>query len=121
MPLKRLIGVSEPRGPHDSPLRAFEPQSARREVQREESDMRIVKSPQADADLDETLLFISRQSSIHAALSWLQRLDKFLRIIARTPGIGTARDELLPGARSVAFGAYLTFSVGAAATWACCV
>jgi toxin ParE1/3/4 len=71
--------------------------------------MRIIRSPRAEEDLQKILLHIASQASSERALAWLDRLDAFLVRLSRAPGMGTARDELLPGGRSVAFGNYLVF------------
>lgn len=69
---------------------------------------RVVKSRPCIRDIDEITSFIARDS-IDAALAWFDRLDDLFRRIAATPGIGTSRDAVRTGLRSVPFGQYLVF------------
>jgi toxin ParE1/3/4 len=67
---------------------------------------RIVRSREADADVDEITLHIARHS-LEAALRLADRLDEKLKLLAWMPNIGPARPELGPGVRSLPLGNYL--------------
>ena len=67
---------------------------------------RIVRSPEADADLDEITLRIA-QDSLEAALRLVDRLDGKLKLLAWMPNLGPARPELGADVRSLPLGKYL--------------
>lgn len=69
---------------------------------------RVIWSPQAEADLEEIWLYIAHDSP--------ERADHVVREIAKRssmlgdqPGVGTMRDELLPGLFSFPVGSYVIF------------
>lgn len=65
-------------------------------------------SPEAERDMDEIAQRIANDS-VDAALRWYDRLDDFFRRIAQAPGMGTKRDALNKGLRSVPLRQYLVF------------
>jgi toxin ParE1/3/4 len=67
-----------------------------------------VLTPRALADMDEIADRISRDSLTNA-MTWTARMERMFELIASMPGIGTAREELSPGVRSVPEGNYLIF------------
>jgi toxin ParE1/3/4 len=69
---------------------------------------RIIRSPEARADVDEAARYIARED-IDAALRWLDVLDEKLKLLSEFPGAGPARDELAPGLRSFPVGSYVIF------------
>ncbi len=69
---------------------------------------RILKRPQAESDLDEIWLYIAQDSPDNAD-AFLDELEKRCEALAQFPFIGTNRDELMPGLRSLAVGGYLIF------------
>lgn len=69
---------------------------------------RVIWSPLAEADLEEIWLYIAQDAP--------EQADRVVREIANKssllgdqPGVGTTRDELLPGLLSFPVGAYLIF------------
>ena len=68
----------------------------------------VRKTPQADADLLEIALYIA-EDSIEASDRFLETIDEKLKLLARTPHMGRARDELAPGLRSFPVGNYVLF------------
>lgn len=73
--------------------------------------MRLIVSPQAEADLDEIWLFIAKESSsIDLAERVLESLMNRMQTIARHPMIGRRRDAHFgPGVRSFVVGDYVIF------------
>ncbi len=69
---------------------------------------RILKNPEAEADLDEIWLFIARDDPAQAD-RFLDRIEEQCQIIARNSGIGTLCEELAPSLRRFTLGAYLIF------------
>ena len=69
---------------------------------------RIIRSPLARADVDEIAEYIAERN-LEAALRWLDELDRQFKLLADFPGAGVARDEVVPGLRSLPFGNYLIF------------
>src|SRR4051812_33789058 len=67
---------------------------------------RIIRSPEAQSDVDDIALHIARDN-LDAALRWLDSVDACLKMLARHPGAGPARDELAAGLRSFPLGNYL--------------
>lgn len=67
---------------------------------------RIIRSPEAQSDVDEIALHIARDN-LDAALRWLDSVDECLKLLARHPGAGPARAELAAGLRSFPLGNYL--------------
>ena len=59
-------------------------------------------------DLEDIWHYIA-EDKIEAADQWLDRIDEQLHLIAKTPGIGRARDELAQGVRSFPIGRYVIF------------
>ena len=83
---------------------------------------RIIRSPEAQSDVDEIALQIARDS-LDAALRWLESVDECLKLLARHPGAGPARDELAAGCEASRWG--ITSSSigrqrGASRSCACC-
>jgi plasmid stabilization system protein ParE len=60
------------------------------------SPRRLLKSPQAFADLDTIAAFIA-QDNPQAALRFLDLLEEKFRLLAESPGIGCLRPELAEG------------------------
>jgi toxin ParE1/3/4 len=65
-------------------------------------------SAAAEDDLVGIWLYIA-QDSLSAADAFLSRLRDICHTLAGSPGMGRQRDELAPGVRSFAVGAYLIF------------
>jgi toxin ParE1/3/4 len=65
-------------------------------------------SREARADLVEIFLYIA-QESLDAASRMHLRLEETLQTVAKQPRIGRARDELIPGIRSLASGNYVVY------------
>jgi toxin ParE1/3/4 len=69
---------------------------------------RVLKRPQAEADLDDIWWHIA-QDNPDAADRLLDAIDERCTLLAQFPLVGTSRDELIPGLRSVPVGNYLVF------------
>ena len=69
---------------------------------------RVLKRPQAEADLLEIGLYIAADD-LEASERFLDLLDRKLRLIASTPAMGRPRPELLPRLRSFPVGEYVVF------------
>jgi toxin ParE1/3/4 len=69
---------------------------------------RIIRSPEARADVDDIAWYIA-QDNLDAALRFLDTIDDKLKLLASFPGAGTAREELAAGLRSLPVGNYLIF------------
>ena len=69
---------------------------------------RILRRPLAGADIAEIWDFIA-EDSVAQADAWVDRLDGKLRLLSSQPIMGRARDDLLPGVRSMPFGRYVIF------------
>lgn len=67
---------------------------------------RMIYSPTADADLWEILIYVARDNEA-AAFRLVETIDEKCRLLARFPGIGTARPELSKNLRSFPYGNYL--------------
>jgi toxin ParE1/3/4 len=67
---------------------------------------RVIRSPEADADVDEITLHIARDN-VNAALALIDRLDNTLKLLAWMPNLGPARPELGPLVRTLPLGNYL--------------
>ena len=63
---------------------------------------------QASCDLDGIYDYIALDNPI-AAASWVGLLKKKCRALARNPGIGRRREDLLPMLRSFPVGSYVIF------------
>ena len=69
---------------------------------------RVLQTQLARLDLIEIWLQIAQDSPRHAD-QFVDRIEKILQRLARSPGMGRARDELVPGLRSFPVGDYLIF------------
>jgi len=67
---------------------------------------RILRTPAAEADLWEILLFIARDSE-EAAFRLIESIDQRFELLARFPNAGPARPEISEGLRSFPVGNYL--------------
>jgi toxin ParE1/3/4 len=67
-------------------------------------------APAAAADLDAIVDFIARDS-IDAAAAWVEMMYDRFSYLAQSPGVGTPRDDLRPGLRSLAAGDYLVLYI----------
>jgi toxin ParE1/3/4 len=67
---------------------------------------RILRTPAAEADLWEILLFIARDSE-EAAFRLIDSIDERFDLLARFPGAGPARPEISEGLRSFPVGNHL--------------
>ena len=65
-------------------------------------------SPSSRRDLQEILEYIAKDKP-GAALHHVERLEEACWTLARSPFLGTARDELLPFLRSYTVGNYVIF------------
>lgn len=70
--------------------------------------MKIVRSTEARIDLREIARYIAKDKP-SAAIKFLDEIEKTLRSLSQFSGMGTARDELLPGMRSLPQGNYILF------------
>jgi toxin ParE1/3/4 len=68
----------------------------------------VVKRPLAELDLWEIWDYIA-DDSLDRADGFLDRIEEKLRSLARSPGIGRRREELLPGLQSFPVGNYVVF------------
>jgi toxin ParE1/3/4 len=68
----------------------------------------VVKRPLAELDLWEIWDYIA-DDSLDRADDFLDRVDEKLQSLARTPGMGRRREELLPGLQSFPVGNYVVF------------
>ncbi len=69
---------------------------------------KIVKRPRAELDLLDIWGYIA-DDSLDRADDFLDRLEGKLQALARNPGLGRRRDELLPGLQSFPLGNYVVF------------
>ena len=69
---------------------------------------RVTRRPQAEADILEIWEYIAGDS-ISAADQWVDALHEKMSLWASQPLMGRARDELVPGVRSLTFGRYVVF------------
>jgi len=70
--------------------------------------MTLLISDQAVDDLTDVWTFIARDN-VAAADRFLDKLHALCAELARSPGIGRKREELLQGVRSLPAGRYLVF------------
>lgn len=68
----------------------------------------ILKRPRALLDLAEMWSYIAEDSVANADV-FASRIDKVLRLLVKTPGIGRVRPELYPDLRSFVIGKYVVF------------
>jgi toxin ParE1/3/4 len=69
---------------------------------------RVLRRPQAGADIAEIWDFIA-EDSLEQADRWVDRLDEKLQLLAGQPLMGRGRPELAAGLRSMPFGRYVIF------------
>ncbi len=69
---------------------------------------RVLKRPQAETDLDEIWLYIAQDNPDNAD-AFLDKIEECCQALAQFPFIGTNRDELMSGLRSLSVGNYLIF------------
>jgi toxin ParE1/3/4 len=69
---------------------------------------RVLRRPQAGADIAEIWDFIA-EDSLEQADRWVDRLDEKLQLLAGQPLMGRDRPELAAGLRSIPFGRYVIF------------
>lgn len=60
----------------------------------------INRSPEADDDVVEIASYIG-QDNLEAAIRWVDVIDAKLRLLSEFSGLGTQRDELAAGLRSL--------------------
>jgi len=70
--------------------------------------LRILKSPEAENDLDEIWLYIAKDNSYYAD-KLLDEIEETSQKLARFPNMGRNRDELHFGLQSFPVGMYLIF------------
>ncbi|MBD1995041.1 type II toxin-antitoxin system RelE/ParE family toxin [Leptolyngbya sp. FACHB-541] len=68
----------------------------------------VVKRPRAELDLLDIWDYIA-DDSMDRADEFLDRIEEKLQLLARNPGLGRKRDELLPGLQSFPIGNYVVF------------
>ena len=68
----------------------------------------VVKRPLAELDLLDIWDYIA-DDSFERADEFLDRIESKLQALARTPGMGKRRKELLPGLQSFPIGNYVVF------------
>ena len=71
-------------------------------------NLRVLKRPLAEADLDDIWWYIA-QDNPEAADRLLDRIGERCRALARFPEMGTNREDLMAGLRSLPIGNYLVF------------
>ena len=69
---------------------------------------RVIRSPEAQSDVDEIAHYIARDN-LDAALRFLDTDDEKFKLLGKFPGAGTARDEIGAGLRSFPVGNYVIF------------
>lgn len=69
---------------------------------------RVRKTRAARRDYSDIWNYIARDNP-DAADRVVRSFDERLELLARLPGVGRARDELMPGVRSFAVGSYVLF------------
>ena len=69
---------------------------------------KVLRKPQAEADLIEIWTFIAQDSPTRADML-LDEIDEKLQTLAQSPFIGIARNELGPKIRSFPIGNYVLF------------
>jgi len=69
---------------------------------------RVLKRPQAEADLDDIWWYIA-QDNPDAADRVLDSIDERCTTLAQFPYIGTNRDEIMPNLRSLSVGNYVVY------------
>jgi toxin ParE1/3/4 len=65
------------------------------------ADRPVVWSPEADEDLVQLWLYLAEEASEGAADRRLREIERACATLSQWPQSGRARDELLPGLRSV--------------------
>lgn len=68
----------------------------------------VLKRPLAELDLLEIWDYIA-DDSLDLADDFLDRIEEKLQALARNPGMGRRREELLPGLQSFPIGNYVVF------------
>ncbi len=68
----------------------------------------ILKSPRAKSDLVEIWTYIAENSEARAD-SFIDSIDEKLKALAQCPGMGSLRNELADGLRSLSMGRYVVF------------
>jgi toxin ParE1/3/4 len=68
----------------------------------------VLKRPLAELDLLEIWDYIA-DDSLDRADDFLDRIEEKLQALARNPGMGRRREELLPGLQSFPVGNYVVF------------
>ncbi len=68
----------------------------------------IVKRPRAELDLLDIWNYIA-DNSLDRADEFLDRVEEKLAMLARNPGLGRRREELLAGLQSFPIGNYIVF------------
>jgi toxin ParE1/3/4 len=68
----------------------------------------VVLTPRARHDLLEVWSYIASDSEKHAD-AFVDRLDDALQLLARQPGMGRRRDDLVPGIQSFPVASYIIF------------
>lgn len=69
---------------------------------------KVLRRPQAEADLDDIWWYIA-QDNPDAADLFLDKIEERLYALAQFPDMGITRDELMPLLRSMGIGNYLIF------------
>ena len=69
---------------------------------------RVLKRPQAEADLDELWWHIAQDNPDNAD-RFLDKIEERCRTVARFPSMGMSREDLMPTLRSCTVGNYLIF------------
>ena len=68
----------------------------------------LIIAAEAQDDLDSIAEFIARDNLV-AAEQFIDRLAGIFGRLCEAPGIGSPRDELMPGLRGRAFGSYIVY------------
>jgi len=68
----------------------------------------VNRTDRAKTDLAEILDYLEERNP-SAAVKLAAKVDAICRLLGQFPGMGRARDELMPGLRSVVVGSYVLF------------
>jgi toxin ParE1/3/4 len=64
---------------------------------------RVAFAESARADLDDIFTWIANRAGLQVALAYTARIERFCRKMTPFPQLGTKRDDLRPGLRTVGF------------------
>lgn len=68
---------------------------------------RVILTEPAESDLEDISYWIAQHAGLDAGRRAIERIVAKFGLIARAPGIGRRRDELVPGCRGLSAGKHL--------------